>query len=650
MSDEASPRQKPRLLAAMVVGMLVLLALVGYFIIRNPYETLKPDTDKPTRLDEKFLAQARSQLAKKTDLATCRIAVQLLDNHLQKAKEKPPEIAPVAANRLRDQLGLTPEEVVEVSAPSYTTLDAHHLDSCFLFRDVARSLELPTFTEAEKSAKPMPLDYAVAGFDWVVRQVRLPDPKDAATTEQAPPAAILRRGVGSALQRAQVFLALLEQFGLAEADTSGLQGCLVYRPDEKGVSQFWACGVAIGTKPDSLYLFDPRVGLPIPAPGGKGVATLAQASSDASVLAQWKLGTLAYDVTPAQAKDASALVVVPLSAATPRMRFLQDRLLRDRTLDDQPLPAEVRVRLAEDPDQALAIIRTALGKPDGVQLWREGAGLLRRFIPSTDGGGDKPGPGMLPAQVRFQFDAIPWGEYPAILNQGEEMGPELIQKLRMAFALPFLRALVDAKSPRELLLRGRFVPAVNDLVREQEQLQNSRSMLQQATNLGPEINQWIKESAVPAFAEASRARGGPNEMAAKASVEQLWRWKLGDPIEVLVNGSVAGPRGSEVMYQLALTRHEQAIRFQSRVDLAATIGRILPADAKGAKDTWLDAEFFWNEFLHYNPTRPGVASAQRLLGEALVRLGKQAEAVKVWQDTSAPQSGFERIGRLWLAR
>ena len=106
----------------------------------------------------------------------------------------------------------------------------------FLFRDAARSLEIPPLTGAGgKIAKRLPLDYAIAGFDWVVRQVRLSDPKIPDAGEQAPPAAILRRGIGSALQRAQVFLALLEQFGLEEADTSGLQGCLVYRPDEKGV-------------------------------------------------------------------------------------------------------------------------------------------------------------------------------------------------------------------------------------------------------------------------------------------------------------------------------------------------------------------------------------------------------------------------------
>ena len=651
MSDEASPRRKPYLVVAMVVGGLILLVLVGYFILHDPYGPTKGLT-RSNRGDENFLGQARSLLAKQANLATSRNAVQLLNNHLQKAAERPPALDATEAARLRDRLGLLPEESLEVSSTSFTPLDAYHLDSCFLFRDAARSLEVPLLTGAGgKTAKPAPLDYAVAGFDWVVRQVRLSEIK--AIDEQAPPAAILRRGVGSALQRSQVFLALLEQFGLDESDASGLQGCLVYCPDDKGVRRLWACGVAVGTKPESLYLFDPRVGLAIPGPGGKGVATLTQTRSDPAILAQWRFDKLSYDVTPAQAKEASALVIVPLSAAAPRMRFLQDRLLRDRSLKDQALPAQVRVRLAEDPEQALAVLRSGLGKSDGVQVWREGTGLLRRFIPTSEGGGDQAdAKGRPPAHVRFQFNALPWEEYPAILEQGNKLGTELALKLRMAYALPFLRAMVDANSPRELLLRGRFQPAVQVLVQEQGQLQQSRSRLREAGDLIPEVGRWIEGKAIPAYADMIRARerGTPNQAAANARVEQLFQWKIGDPIEVLIDGSLAGPRGAEVTYQLALCKHEQATRFQQRIDLGSTIGLTLPVDEGNAKLAWEGADGYWKEFLDANAGRPGVASAQRMRGEALAHLGKKPEAATVWKDTSAPQADLERLARLWLAR
>ena len=124
------------------------------------------------------------------------------------------------------------------------------------------------------------------------------------------------------------------------------------------------------------------------------------------------------------------------------MRFLQDRLLRDRVLNDQALPAQIHVRLAEDPEQVLAVIRAGLGKADGVRVWREGTGILRRFVPAADGGGDLgASKGLPPIQVRFQFNALPWEEYP--LTQFEKsgrLGTELALKLRLAFASPFLPA------------------------------------------------------------------------------------------------------------------------------------------------------------------------------------------------------------------
>src|SRR5439155_25509433 len=140
---------------------------------------------------------------------------------------------------------------------------AHHLEVCFLLRDAARSLEAQLHTAGGKPVKQTPLARAKAGFAWVVRQVRLPagEPAD---EEAAPPAPVLYRGHGTALERALVFLALLEQFGLDEDDTSALQGCLVFCPDDKGTRRLWACGVASG---ESLYLFDPRLGLPVPGPG-----------------------------------------------------------------------------------------------------------------------------------------------------------------------------------------------------------------------------------------------------------------------------------------------------------------------------------------------------------------------------------------------
>src|SRR5438132_607129 len=83
------------------------------------------------------------------------------------------------------------------------------LEACFLLRDAARSLEVGL--AGGKAARQTPLDRAEAGFAWVVREVRLPPPgRQPISAEPAPPAPVLRRGQGSPLERALVFLALLE--------------------------------------------------------------------------------------------------------------------------------------------------------------------------------------------------------------------------------------------------------------------------------------------------------------------------------------------------------------------------------------------------------------------------------------------------------
>src|SRR5262249_60746163 len=87
-----------------------------------------------------------------------------------------------------------------------------------------------------------------------------------------------------------------------------------------------ACGVRTN-KGNDLSLFDPRLGLPLPGPDGKGVATLAAVRKDPALLAQLSTGEHRYDVTAEQAQAAEARVAFPLSALSPRMRHLQDKLL-----------------------------------------------------------------------------------------------------------------------------------------------------------------------------------------------------------------------------------------------------------------------------------------------------------------------------------
>jgi hypothetical protein len=669
MSQEVGTnRSGVRMIALYVVAPVIGLATVVVLILLGgPGKVKPPDNPNKTTEQENLLALVRTTLAKQDDLPTCKTVVSQLNSQLRKAEGKgPPPLSTPQREVLSMEMGASKDDLAEAGSSTFTPLDAHYLADCFLMRDAARSLELATPAGRGSKVKQTPLDRAELAFAWVVRQVRLYQPPRPEGTgmpepEPVPPGFVLRRGWGSALERGLVFLAVLEQFGLDEkADKDHkpgrkeLQSALLFCPDSSGGKRFWACGVAVVDDPKTLYLFDPRLGLPIPGPGGKGVATLAQVRDDARVFEQLTVDKLRYDVTPEQVKAVEVQVVCPISAVAPRMRFLQDRLLRDPTWNGQPLPAQVRVRLAEEVREgkdglgALAPLRAAVkasgGTAEQVKVWRPGTAILRRFLPKDEGGSDTTG-----LYVRRAFDLAPWQDlHPFFLGPSFKPDQALGRDLRWRFVSPFLEQLAKPNSPRDLILRGRFTKAAPELVKDQEYWQQMRRRFLAGVERQP-MEEW-REKAVHAYAEELRARGTPNEAAAKAGIAEVWRWTVGSPMEVLLYGSAAEARGAEATYQLGLCKHELAARLQARKELAARGGVATPADTRKADDAWKDAEGYWNEYIETYPRRPGQAAARRLRGEALARRGQVKEAIAAWQDTRAPMTDLEKLANAWLVK
>src|SRR5690606_38200640 len=112
--------------------------------------------------------------------------------------------------------------------------------------------------------------------------------------------------------------------------------------DDAGESALavWVCAVLID---DTPYLFDCSLGMPIPGPGGEGIATLEQAITDPTVLEQLDLPGRPYSV---KAED---LAREPLhvwidstpGSLTPRMRELQAKLAGRNRMVLYRDPAEV---------------------------------------------------------------------------------------------------------------------------------------------------------------------------------------------------------------------------------------------------------------------------------------------------------------------
>ncbi len=205
-------------------------------------------------------------------------------------------------------------------------------------------------------------------FDWSVRNVwasgeaagiseLIVDSSEssAGLPAQPPPGAArlpwqtLLFGQGDAIERGRVFSQLAFQRSIPVV-------WLGKEPKQPGEpNRLWCLAVPIN---DQLYLFDPRLGLPIPGPGGVGIATLSQARQDSSVLRRARLpGLFDYAVTSADLDQLVAwLDVEPISLAE-SMRRLEGQLIGD-----------LRMRLAVDPTQLADAVRTAAADLQ-VRLW-----------------------------------------------------------------------------------------------------------------------------------------------------------------------------------------------------------------------------------------------------------------------------------------
>lgn len=120
----------------------------------------------------------------------------------------------------------------------------------------------------------------------------------------------------------------------------------------------WVAGALINKK---IYLFDSRVGLPVPGPGGVGVANLDDAIAIPEVLAALDLPGRSYATTRADlaAGKIRVLIESSLGMLSPRMRLLQLNLV-----------GKNRMVLFRDPSEQAAAFQESIGsRCEKVELW-----------------------------------------------------------------------------------------------------------------------------------------------------------------------------------------------------------------------------------------------------------------------------------------
>lgn len=605
-------------------------------------------------------------LRKSNDLDACRAAIQQLNQHLQRpGVERPRALSQEERALLSSQFGLDEAELTEVSSPTFTSLDVRHLELSLLLHDAIRALHIDRAT---------PLQQATAGLDWIVRQVHLREGSGTAL----PPYLVLRIGFGTALERAMIFVELLDQLGI----DSCMIGLAANQSGQPSL-QYWIPGALIDKQ---IYLFDTRLGLPLPGPNGRGVATLAQVRQDPTILRALTVDAknAPYDVTPEQVKQAEVHVACSLSALAPRMRYLQDFLA----------PTE-KVPLGVDPIGEWQRFQEACQAPPlkGIPLrvWNVPGDpntpirVLRLFLPVEEGGIDQ-------THRREQIirQLIPWNALPA---QVRELPGEPGQRLQQIFSTPFVMWATEPRMkkelwsmwvpgiaetgpanmpserktsefamrerlPRDLVLHGRYDEATGLLVAIHDEL-HRQIRLRDDPDVEKRVEQW-KTMALAIYSALIKAqqgaRGGAGNDASTLSVAEAQQsvtklWEASRDVHVLVQGAAAVPMLTQVEYLLALCKQEQAEQIQGRNDRLREAGKSVPPDGvKAAEDAWASALGWWETFLHDQGASPAAPVARRLKARAQLALGQRDAAIATIEDLSGPVHPLDKTARLYLAK
>jgi hypothetical protein len=525
---------------------------------------------------DELVESVREDLRRSPDQGASRRLVDQLNGNLPRLdpERRPKPLSAEDRTVLERDFALRPEEIKQVARSEFTSVDAYYIDETFLLRDIARGLDVD---------KLPPVARAEAALAWVIRNHRTLT----ATGPAMPAGFVATRGAGTPLERTYVLLALLTHLNL-DAALIGDAGA--------GPEGVWAVGVLADGQ---IYLFDARLGLPLPGPDGKRVLTLAQARTLADPFKPLALDPkLPYDVTAERAKRAEVFVTAPLSALSPRMRFLQEIVGTDT------------IRLTADPVALADRLRKAEGAT--VRLWCPPVPdavprLLFAFVPAADGGGDTSPSDRLRLR-QFLYDLVPFEMVPTYLRVPGEPG----DRIRAQFA-ERIAVLYNPGQAHDQILRGQFHDATEQLVAMQARAKRRPG---NPMELARNAQEWANAARRYAAAQSRRERGvadvqGLAQMENdKRMADQMWESNRGP--QALLEYLVADPLAAQATYLLGLCKQEEAERLRDQPALNP--------------QTWSTARQWWRSFLGNYPASSWAPMAQRNLARTLEGGGQRPEA------------------------
>lgn len=204
-------------------------------------------------------------------------------------------------------------QVDELAAMGYSPPDGLDLRQAIWLRDASNWAAGETRDDLERARRI---------FDWIVRNVQLDPPYSGnAVPRQAWQTLLL--GHGPAIDRAWLFILMARQQGLEVVMLGSREG-------DGAAAETWLPALFHESE---LYLFEPELGLPVPGPGGEGIATLAQVAVDDALLRHLDLDDEhRYYKRAADVQEVTVLIEASPMYLAQRMALLESQLAGDESV------------------------------------------------------------------------------------------------------------------------------------------------------------------------------------------------------------------------------------------------------------------------------------------------------------------------------
>jgi hypothetical protein len=504
------------------------------------------------------------------------------------------------------------------------------------------------------------------------------------------------------LERAFLFLATLQQLGI--------DGCLVALPGKPGAFDFW-----IGVLADKeIYLFDTRMGMPLPGPDGRGVATLRHVRTASDPFAALHIDDKhRYDVSADQIKQLQLQVSLPLSALAPRMKQLEQLLgtnrirlaidltaVRERfqnALQDSEIPIRIDSRAESwQPASPLRVLRRSVSETEVSRETSIAKFRAEKLIPWRALPGFQSPYAETEFVKRFTqvfgevFQQFPLPPMPsaddadishpkaAMARDRAGTGSESIREDRAQRFVHLLFQVVRRhpddrsfthfallpNSPRDDMLRGRFDEATVKLVDAAEQLRLQNGLFSPTEELDRQMSQWLKD-AVTVQAELLRMPAGSTKSDQEPALRRRNELLFGNLALLLgqrdPESARPGPTAAAnlpLWLRVSLKIAAQPLSAEASYLLALCkheqAERLQLARGTASetqlKSAWRTADHWWTQFLEEHPTSPQVAAARICKGKALEALGDSAGATGQWQNLAGSFNPLEETARLYRAK